>query len=271
MGLDTPTESQHVFLTRKYSHNCLLCPCRRRGSNLRSFRPLDLESDALPTEPPHHPCMYDELDGQHKGSGQLINTTTETSSVLENKGWTGTRSHKVAEADARHRYSPSDMSVRKKKIFGYNRAWHCPSNEIGQSNQEPVFFSFRFYFNVFISKYYGLASAYGNFPGCKKSHVAIPHRMPTSVVAAQLTCPREGEGDMRSLEGKGKCVYWLIISKIPLTPRPNRHIIWTVRYWRQKLEPWPLNSLITFVWHKINYPMLGECFRKDQPFLTDWQ
>ena len=40
-----------TFLTQKNSQFFLLCSWCRRGSNLRS---LDLEPDALPTEPPHH-------------------------------------------------------------------------------------------------------------------------------------------------------------------------------------------------------------------------
>ena len=41
-----------TFLTRKNSHRFVLCSWCRRGSSL-GF--LDLESDALPTEPPRHP------------------------------------------------------------------------------------------------------------------------------------------------------------------------------------------------------------------------
>ena len=43
-----------TILTGKNSHNCFVCSWRRRGSNLGS---LDLESDALPTEPPRHPMI----------------------------------------------------------------------------------------------------------------------------------------------------------------------------------------------------------------------
>ena len=42
-----------TFLTRR--KNLTMCSWRRRGSNLRSFGSLDLESDALPTEPPRLP------------------------------------------------------------------------------------------------------------------------------------------------------------------------------------------------------------------------
>ena len=51
----TDSESAQRFLTRKSSHKFIfVCvPDERRGSNLRSF---DLDSDALPTEPPRHPC-----------------------------------------------------------------------------------------------------------------------------------------------------------------------------------------------------------------------
>ena len=41
-----------TLLTWKNSHKLFLCSWHRRGSNLGS---LDLESDALPTEPPRHP------------------------------------------------------------------------------------------------------------------------------------------------------------------------------------------------------------------------
>ena len=40
-----------TFLTKKNPHKLFLCSWRRWGSNLGS---LGLESDALPTEPPHH-------------------------------------------------------------------------------------------------------------------------------------------------------------------------------------------------------------------------
>ena len=51
-GLGTPTASQHSILPRKNSHN--FCVCSWRGLNLGS---LDLESDALPIEPPRHPIF----------------------------------------------------------------------------------------------------------------------------------------------------------------------------------------------------------------------
>ena len=52
-GLGTPTASQHsMFYSENLSHFFLMCSWCRRGWNLRS---LDLESDALPTEPPRHP------------------------------------------------------------------------------------------------------------------------------------------------------------------------------------------------------------------------
>ena len=57
MGTCTDSESTQHLLTRKNSHNFSLCSCR--GWNVGS---LDLESDALPTEPSHHPivlCIHD--------------------------------------------------------------------------------------------------------------------------------------------------------------------------------------------------------------------
>ena len=50
-GLVTPT-SQHI-LTLKNSHKFFLCS----GQGLNIW-PLDLESDALPIEPPHHPFSF---------------------------------------------------------------------------------------------------------------------------------------------------------------------------------------------------------------------
>ena len=51
-GLGTQTASQdNIFFTLKNSHKFVLLSWRSRGSNLRSF---DLESDALPPEPPRH-------------------------------------------------------------------------------------------------------------------------------------------------------------------------------------------------------------------------
>ena len=50
-GLGTPTASQHKHFYSQNSHKFFLCSWRRRGSNLRCFGSLDLESDALPTEP----------------------------------------------------------------------------------------------------------------------------------------------------------------------------------------------------------------------------
>ena len=47
----TDSESAQYYLTRKNSHKCFLCSWRRRASNLVS---LNLESDALPTEPTRH-------------------------------------------------------------------------------------------------------------------------------------------------------------------------------------------------------------------------
>ena len=53
-GLGTPTASQHILTRKKYKY--LLQS--RRDSNLC---PLDLESDALPIEPPRHPsCAREE-------------------------------------------------------------------------------------------------------------------------------------------------------------------------------------------------------------------
>ena len=48
-GLGIPTASQHDIFDSEKTHNLLLCS--RRDSNLGS---LDLESDALPTEPARH-------------------------------------------------------------------------------------------------------------------------------------------------------------------------------------------------------------------------
>ena len=55
-GLGTPHRLWvSTFLTPKTYHKFFLCSRRRRGSNLRSFGSLDLESDALLTELPRHP------------------------------------------------------------------------------------------------------------------------------------------------------------------------------------------------------------------------
>ena len=50
-GLSTTTTSQHNLFGAEKTHKFFLCS--RQGSNLGS---LDLEPDALPTEPPCHPC-----------------------------------------------------------------------------------------------------------------------------------------------------------------------------------------------------------------------
>ena len=54
LWLGTPTASQNNILTRTNSHRYVVYFCGRRGSNLGS---LDLESDALPTEPSRHPVV----------------------------------------------------------------------------------------------------------------------------------------------------------------------------------------------------------------------
>ena len=61
-GLGTPTASQHNILdSEKTFTNVFLCSWR--GSNLGS---LDLESDALPTEPPRHPgCLFSITGSLH--------------------------------------------------------------------------------------------------------------------------------------------------------------------------------------------------------------
>ena len=55
-GLGTPTASQHNILTRKNSYNLFLCS--GRDLNLWSWSPLELETDALPIEPPRPPSVY---------------------------------------------------------------------------------------------------------------------------------------------------------------------------------------------------------------------
>ena len=52
LGLGTPVSSQHklYYFESKKTHKCFLCSWRDLN-----LRPLDLESDALPIEPPRHP------------------------------------------------------------------------------------------------------------------------------------------------------------------------------------------------------------------------
>ena len=62
-GLGTPTTSQYnIFYSEKLS-NLFLMLLTGPGSNLRS---LDLESDALPTEPPHQKLLTEEDDSLNK-------------------------------------------------------------------------------------------------------------------------------------------------------------------------------------------------------------